>query len=59
VCILKGLVEDGEMFLSDGRRILAASPAGDENPMADKLNNIIRIHPDFRMIALANRYTIS
>ena len=47
-CILKSLVESGEMILSDGRRIVAtnSSETGD---------NIIHLHPDFRMIVLANR----
>lgn len=47
-CILKSLVESGEMILSDGRRIVPANSleAGD---------NIIHLHPSFRMIVLANR----
>ncbi|KAM8786530.1 von Willebrand factor A domain-containing protein 8 [Rhynchonycteris naso] len=48
-CILKTLVENGEMILADGRRIVAnsANVHGREN--------VIVIHPDFRMIVLANR----
>ncbi|KAG8520281.1 von Willebrand factor A domain-containing protein 8 [Galemys pyrenaicus] len=48
-CILKTLVENGEMILADGRRIVAnsANVSGREN--------VIVIHPDFRMIVLANR----
>nr|XP_034959302.1 von Willebrand factor A domain-containing protein 8 isoform X1 [Zootoca vivipara] len=48
-CILKTLVESGEMILSDGRRLVAnsASVSGREN--------VVVIHPDFRMIVLANR----
>jgi len=47
-CILKSLVESGEMILSDGRRIVPTnSPETGEN--------IIHLHPDFRMIVLANR----
>ena len=47
-CILKSLVESGEMILSDGRRIVPTNSleAGD---------NIIHLHPSFRMIVLANR----
>ncbi|KAI8912686.1 AAA domain-containing protein [Gorgonomyces haynaldii] len=43
--VLKSLIEDGEMVLSDGRRIVT------------KLNgpNQILIHPKFRMVVLANR----
>ncbi|XP_072214400.1 von Willebrand factor A domain-containing protein 8 [Excalfactoria chinensis] len=48
-CILKTLVESGEMVLSDGRRIVA-NPAH-----VDGRENVIAIHPDFRMIVLANR----
>ncbi|KAM5289381.1 von Willebrand factor A domain-containing protein 8 [Ctenodactylus gundi] len=48
-CILKTLVENGEMILADGRRIVANS--------ADVYGreNVVMIHPDFRMIVLANR----
>ncbi|KAF5289201.1 hypothetical protein FQR65_LT00087 [Abscondita terminalis] len=44
-CILKTLVEFGQMILSDGRRITT-------NEFNEKC---IKIHPDFRMIILANR----
>ncbi|XP_068732159.1 von Willebrand factor A domain-containing protein 8-like [Montipora capricornis] len=47
-CILKSLVENGMMLLGDGRRIVP----GDETPQSE---NVIRAHPDFRMIVLANR----
>ncbi|KAF4086969.1 hypothetical protein AMELA_G00090070 [Ameiurus melas] len=48
-CILKTLVESGEMILADGRRIVS-------DPMeADGRANVIPMHPDFRMIVLANR----
>ncbi|XP_017778440.1 PREDICTED: von Willebrand factor A domain-containing protein 8 [Nicrophorus vespilloides] len=45
-CILKTLVETGEMILSDGRRIVKT---GHDGP------NCIPTHPDFRIIVLANR----
>ncbi|XP_004759341.1 von Willebrand factor A domain-containing protein 8 isoform X1 [Mustela putorius furo] len=48
-CILKTLVENGEMILADGRRIVANSAN------ANGRENVIVIHPDFRMIVLANR----
>uniref|UniRef100_A0A8C6JZL1 von Willebrand factor A domain-containing protein 8 n=1 Tax=Melopsittacus undulatus TaxID=13146 RepID=A0A8C6JZL1_MELUD len=48
-CILKTLVESGEMVLSDGRRIVA------NNAHVEGRENVIVIHPDFRMIVLANR----
>uniref|UniRef100_A0A3P8URE8 von Willebrand factor A domain containing 8 n=1 Tax=Cynoglossus semilaevis TaxID=244447 RepID=A0A3P8URE8_CYNSE len=44
-CILKALVESGEMILADGRRIISAET---------RPNSII-MHPDFRMVVLANR----
>ncbi|XP_046853254.1 von Willebrand factor A domain-containing protein 8-like isoform X2 [Xenia sp. Carnegie-2017] len=47
-CILKTLVENGEMFLGDGRRVV---PSGSKK-IGD---NIIVTHPDFRVIVLANR----
>ncbi|KAK2514328.1 Vwa8 [Columba guinea] len=48
-CILKTLVESGEMVLSDGRRIVA------NDALVEGRENTIVIHPDFRMIVLANR----
>ncbi|KAK7090090.1 von Willebrand factor A domain-containing protein 8-like [Littorina saxatilis] len=48
-CILKTLVESGEMHLADGRRIVSATsgiPASE---------TVIVSHPDFRMMVLANR----
>nr|CAD7437743.1 unnamed protein product [Timema bartmani] len=50
-CILKTLVESGEMILSDGRRIV---PSDDPRVLA-RIPGIIPIHPDFKMIILANR----
>lgn len=48
---LQTLVENGEMLLSDGRRIVPAT-----HPLAASMpSNIIVSHPDFRMIVLANR----
>uniref|UniRef100_A0A8C4IV27 von Willebrand factor A domain-containing protein 8 n=1 Tax=Dicentrarchus labrax TaxID=13489 RepID=A0A8C4IV27_DICLA len=44
-CILKTLVESGEMILADGRRIISA----------EGRPNTIVMHPDFRMLVLANR----
>lgn len=50
-CILKTLVETGEMILSDGRRLV---PHIDPRAQSGS-SNIIPVHPDFRMIILANR----
>ena len=49
-CILKTLVEFGQMILSDGRKIVSSLPNGD----VDATNFIIS-HPDFRIVVLANR----
>lgn len=48
-CILKALVESGEMILADGRRIVSDALEAAGRP------NAIPMHPDFRMIVLANR----
>jgi MoxR-like ATPase len=48
-CILKTLVESGQMILSDGRRIVPVLP-----PNCDPAHHI-QIHPDFRIVVLANR----
>lgn len=50
-CILKTLVESGEMILSDGRRIVSQ-----KSKLIDATDpNLIHMHPDFRMFVLANR----
>ncbi|GMH53310.1 hypothetical protein TrRE_jg2991, partial [Triparma retinervis] len=49
VGVLKSLVEDREMRLSDGRRIVDPLKADPKDP------NDIPIHPSFRLIVLANR----
>ncbi|KAJ3126154.1 von Willebrand factor A domain-containing protein 8 [Physocladia obscura] len=46
--VLKSLVEDGEMVLSDGRRLLYRNPVLQSE-------NIIEVHKNFRMFVLANR----
>lgn len=51
-CVLKTLVESGQMILSDGRRIVPHDHQvqGDGDTKA-----LLRTHPDFRIIVLANR----
>ncbi|XP_040173363.1 von Willebrand factor A domain-containing protein 8 [Anopheles arabiensis] len=49
-CILKTLVEHGEMLLSDGRKICPPSATGGGGGAG-----FLPTHPDFRMIVLANR----
>lgn len=44
--ILKGLVEDGELLLGDGRKIVP-----EKSPISG--TEIIRMHGNFRMIVLA------
>jgi MoxR-like ATPase len=53
VTILKGLVEDGEMLLADGRRIL--DPKRIALEPWHEAESTIPIHPDFSMWVLANR----
>eukprot|EP00127_Corallochytrium_limacisporum_P004995 Clim_evm18s196 gene=Clim_evmTU18s196 len=53
-CILKTLVESGEMLLSDGRKIYA-SHAFHNTDQTEPEHGVIRIHPEFRMFILANR----
>ncbi|CAK6967706.1 von Willebrand factor A domain-containing protein 8 [Scomber scombrus] len=48
-CILKTLVESGEMILADGRRIISDPLEAKGRP------NTVVMHPDFRMLVLANR----
>jgi len=54
VCVLKSLLEDGQMRLSDGRRILCPIKFNRAQQAVDHAD-IIWIHPDFKLIALANR----
>ncbi|KAK7235505.1 midasin-like protein [Aureococcus anophagefferens] len=49
VCVLKALAEDGELALADGRTLLRAGDA------ADRGDDVVPIHADFRMVVLANR----
>ncbi|KAH9643451.1 hypothetical protein HF086_002570 [Spodoptera exigua] len=51
-CILKTLVENGEMILSDGRRIV---PKHMLERSGGDVSSFIPVHDDFRMIVLANR----
>lgn len=53
VCILKGLIEDSEMILADGRRIVSVDRS--DSSSTSHNDRIIPIHPQFRMIVLANR----
>lgn len=52
-CILKTLVESGEMILSDGRRIVSPSRAITPEDVASA--KFVQMHPDFQMMVLANR----
>ncbi|XP_013145286.1 PREDICTED: von Willebrand factor A domain-containing protein 8 [Papilio polytes] len=51
-CILKTLVENGEMILSDGRRIV---PRDMMESSGGDVTSFIPVHDNFRMIVLANR----
>ncbi|KFB42502.1 AGAP000545-PA-like protein [Anopheles sinensis] len=52
-CILKTLVENGEMLLSDGRKI--CPPTSSAQALGESADGFIPTHPDFRLIVLANR----
>lgn len=62
VCVLKGLLEDGEILLGDGRRFVTSRSdlykfTHTKNDDIDtKAYNIHPVHEDFRIFALANRY---
>jgi hypothetical protein len=53
VGVLKALVEDGEMLLGDGRRLMTPQRLAME-PWHDPANTIA-VHPEFRVWVLANR----
>jgi hypothetical protein len=56
VCIMKGLLEDGEILLGDGRRFISSKSQIYAGLTDDQLpDNVHRIHDDFRVISLANR----
>ena len=55
VCILKGLLEDGSMILSDGRRLERNGGRDGEEEGGGARGVVIPIHPNFRAIVLANR----
>ncbi|KAJ1482815.1 hypothetical protein T484DRAFT_1802874, partial [Baffinella frigidus] len=70
VCILKGLLDDGHMALSDGRRLetLLDYEAEKDDVVSDVISihptflysddvpsDVIPIHPNFRAVVLANR----
>lgn len=55
-CVLKSLVESGEMQLSDGRKIVPADYV-ENNDNASSSSKLVRMHPNFRMIILANRFS--
>lgn len=52
-CILKTLVESGQMILSDGRKIVKSIPRDINRNVTSE--QCILTHPDFRIIVLANR----
>lgn len=51
-CVLKTFVENGQMVLCDGRKIL---PSPKDQSQTIDSTDIIYTHPNFRMIVLANR----
>lgn len=60
ICVLRGLVDDGEMLLSDGRKIMASSEresiVEDEGYGSnERRQEIIWMDPRFRVVVLANK----
>ena len=55
VCILKGLIEDGEMLLSNGKRILSPEKIQQLPEQMKHSEQIIEIHAEFRIFVLANK----
>ena len=55
VCVLKGLLEDGEVLLSDGRRFISPKSPLFAHYHGSSVDGVEVIHQDFRVIALANR----
>ncbi|KAJ0396306.1 hypothetical protein P43SY_007156 [Pythium insidiosum] len=53
VCVLKGLIEDGEMLLGNGKRLI--DPNKVELEAWRDQEDVIVLHPEFRMWVLANR----
>ncbi|KAG3117086.1 hypothetical protein PI125_g4103 [Phytophthora idaei] len=53
VCVLKGLIEDGEMLLGNGKRLIDPTKVAIEEWHDEE--KIIELHPNFRMWVLANR----
>lgn len=51
VCLMKNLIEDGELLLYDGRRLITKS----HSDRASSRDGFIPIHPDFKIVLLANR----
>ena len=55
VSILKSLVEDGDMLLADGRRLLDPQRAAAMKELDGDDSSVVAIHPDFKLWVLANR----
>lgn len=55
VVILKALVEDGELVLADGRRLLSGPTLAAARSHGALASDIIPVHEDFRLWVLANR----
>ena len=48
--VLKGLLEDGQLILQDGRKIVSPRHFGADGCVTDE--NTILMHPDFRLFVL-------
>lgn len=55
VCILKALAEDEELVLNDGRKLISREKYGADSLRPEDEGQVSFIHPDFRLVVLANR----
>lgn len=55
VCILKALAEDEELVLNDGRKLISREKYGSDELREQDQGQVSFIHPDFRLVVLANR----
>lgn len=55
VAVFRSLAGEGEMTLSDGRRVRRARAGEEVTPRGTRVKDEIYVHPNFRLVLLANR----
>jgi hypothetical protein len=63
VTVLKGLIEDGELLLADGRKLLSAEKYDQVVAQSNESgggvdSSLVRVHDQFAVWVLANRFVI-